>query len=75
MPFFHWEFSGELHCIISGPVKNVLKDGLAGIELHYTAQLAVQPVRGFENGGDYFLAASLRSAINQMAIYLLLVSN
>ena len=28
-----------------------------GIELHYIAQLTVQPVRGFENSGHYFPAA------------------
>ena len=32
-------------------------EGLTGIELHYTARLTVQPVRGFENGGHHFSAA------------------
>ena len=32
-------------------------EGVAGIELHYAAQLTVQSVRGFENGGHYFPAA------------------
>ena len=32
-------------------------EGLAGIELHYAAQLTVQPVWGFENGGLHFPAA------------------
>ena len=32
-------------------------EGLAGIELHYAAQLTVQPVRSFENGGLHFPAA------------------
>ena len=30
-----------------------------GFELSYTAQLIVQPVRGFENGGHHFPAAEL----------------
>ena len=32
-------------------------EGLAEIELHYTAQLTVQPVRSFENGGHRFPVA------------------
>ena len=28
-----------------------------GIELHYNAQLIIEPVRGFENGGHHFPAA------------------
>ena len=32
-------------------------EGLAKIELHYTAQLTIQSVRGFENGGHHFPAA------------------
>ena len=31
--------------------------GPLGIKLHYTAQLTIQPVRGFENGGHYIPAA------------------
>ena len=41
-------------------------EGLAGIELHYTAQLTVQPFRGIENGGHAFPAAeSALPAIDQ----------
>ena len=29
-------------------------EGLAGIELHYTAQLTVEPGRGFENNDHHF---------------------
>ena len=29
-------------------------EGLAGIELHYVAQLTVQSARGFENSGHHF---------------------
>ena len=32
-------------------------EGLAGIELHYAAQLTAQSVRGFENCGHHFPAA------------------
>ena len=35
----------------------VHEEGLVGIELYYTAQLTVQPVRGFENGCHHFSAA------------------
>ena len=32
-------------------------EGLAGIELHYTAHLTVQPVGGFENSSHHFPSA------------------
>ena len=32
-------------------------EGLTGIELHYTAQLNVWPIRGFENSSYHFPAA------------------
>ena len=45
-------------------------EDLAGIELHYTAQLAIQPVRGFENGGYHFPAIeSWLSAISEPPAY------
>ena len=41
-------------------------DGLAGIELHYAAQLTFQPVRGFENGDHHIPAAeSALPAVNE----------
>ena len=41
-------------------------EGLAGIRLHYAAQLTVQLVRGFENGNHHFSAAeSAVSAVSE----------
>ena len=40
-------------------------EGFAEIELHYTAQLTIQPVRGFVNGSHHFPAAE--SPLNMVA--------